>query len=133
VKRRVKKAGPLRGTLGPPGDIDVLVVSRKKRTVFLVECKDLALARTPREMANEFDALFRGGGKRKSTVELHLARKRWAEGNLRALLGWIGVGWSKKWKVEALLVLDHRPMTARLAASPIPVVSVAEIVEFVSN
>ena len=49
VKRRLKKLGTQR----VPGDIDVLVASTKRRTLFLIECKDLALCRTPREFANQ--------------------------------------------------------------------------------
>ena len=39
VKRKLKKVGNLR----VPGDIDVLAASTKRHTVFLLECKDLAL------------------------------------------------------------------------------------------
>ena len=133
VKRRVKKAGPPGGRFDPPGDIDVLVVNRKNRTLFLVECKELALARTPREMANELDTLFRGGEKRKSTVEKHLSRKRWAQSNLSALLEWLGVGWSKKWKVDALIVLDYRPMSAYLTTCQLPVLGLRELPQYVGS
>ncbi len=127
VKRRVKKAGPLRGKLAPPGDIDVLAICRKKRIVFVIECKDLVLARTPREWANELDALVRGGKNRKSTVEKHISRKEWAEVNLRALLAWLDLGYSVKWKVEAVIVLDRRPMAAHFAKCPIPILGLREL------
>ena len=55
VNRRVKKAGRLRGADGPPGDIDVLAANRSRRRLFVIECKDLALARTPREMSQQLD------------------------------------------------------------------------------
>lgn len=132
VRSRVKRAGSLRGSLAPPGDIDVLVACRKKRIIYLLECKDLSLARTPREWANELDALFRGTGGRKSTVEKHMARRKWAETNLPALLKWLELGWSDKWHVIAAIVLDRRPMSAHLlTACPLPVMSVAEVVQII--
>lgn len=127
VKRRVKKAGKVCTNLRPLGDIDVLAACSTKRVVYLVECKDLSLARTPREIAHMMNALIRGSQKSKSTVEKHLSRKRWAESNLKELLSWMKFGYSRKWKVEAMIVLDRRPMAAWLAVSPIQIMGLDEL------
>jgi hypothetical protein len=62
VERRVKKIGQLRlrGPSGDLGDLDVLVAMPARRLLRIIECKNLAGARTPFEMSNEVDELFRG-------------------------------------------------------------------------
>lgn len=68
VRTGVKKFGSLRlsDDDGDLGDIDVLIVDRKRKLVSLVECKDLAQARTPFEMASEITNLFLGSSGKKS-------------------------------------------------------------------
>jgi len=54
----------------PPGDIDVLAYAGVAKRLFLVECKDLGDARTPRELAHGLQRLFIGNKKR-SAVKKH--------------------------------------------------------------
>lgn len=129
VKRRVKKVGSLRGRAGPPGDIDVLVAHRRRHRLYLAECKDLALARTPRELANELVALFRGHENKKSTVMKHKERARWAQEHLNEVLTWLDVPFRGKWKVQPVLVFDYKPFSAYVEHSPVPVMSADEFVE----
>ncbi len=129
VRRRVKKVKAAGGTLRLPGnsDIDVLVVDRGRRTVWLIECKDLALARTPREMAQELAAVFKGSERSRSTVEKHIERAEWARKHLRELLASEGLGWSDKWRVQPTIVLEHRPPSAYLFKPPVPVLALDEL------
>lgn len=80
VREAVKKIGSLRllDEEGDLGDIDVLVADRKKKRLLIVECKDLANARTPHEMFSELINLFRGTEKKKPIVALHQRRSHWA-------------------------------------------------------
>lgn len=129
VRRRVKKIGSLRitGHKGDLGDIDVLVADLVSRTLTLAECKDLAVARTPFEMAREMDNLFRGQGERPSIVERHQKRAKWIREHVPQILEWLKLDPKQIWQVEPLLVVDQELMSAYLHASPIPVMSVEEL------
>jgi hypothetical protein len=129
VRRRVRKIGSLRlqGPKGDLGDVDVLVADQKRRHLIAVECKDLALARTPYEMAGEMTNLFRGTEKKTSIVELHKHRVDWLCKHLPEVLGWLGITDSRRWKVKPLIVVDRELFTPFLQASPIPVVPLEEV------
>jgi hypothetical protein len=57
VHRRLKKIGIGSGSIQPPGDIDVLAIDEERRRIYILECKNLAVARTPFELAAELRAL----------------------------------------------------------------------------
>lgn len=59
VESRYRKFGPLKMPR-ELGEIDVLVIDPAKRQVTAIECKDLALARTPQELSNQLEGLMRG-------------------------------------------------------------------------
>ena len=99
----------------------------------VIECKDLALARTPREMAQELDNLFRGSRTKRPTIEKHQRRADWVRAHSRELAQWLGIERSSNWNVETLIVLDHRPASAHLAASPIPVLALDGLLNYVRN
>jgi hypothetical protein len=129
VKQNVKKIGSRRlldSKGGDLGDIDVLVVDTKKRRLKLVECKDLALARTPHEMSFEIENLFRGNP---PIVERHQRRVGWAKNHLTYIFEWLGldVDHVGKWKFEPLIVVNIELMTPHLRKSPIRVISIAEL------
>lgn len=102
----------------------MLVADQKRRHLLAVECKDLALARTPYEMAGEMRNLFRGTEKRASIVELHQHRVDWLRKHLPEVLGWLGI---RRWKVKPLIVVDRELFTPFLQSSPIPVVPLEEV------
>jgi hypothetical protein len=56
VYRRVKKIGTGKAAIQPPGDIDVLVIDAARTRIYVLECKNLAYARTPFELAAELPA-----------------------------------------------------------------------------
>jgi len=119
VRRRVKKVGKMRGAAGPPGDTDVLAADTRKRRLLLLECKDLAVARTPHEMANELEALFVGED---SALAKHGRRVAWFETNLSAVLDWLGVEDRGRWRVEGLIVVDQELFTPFVQESPMSVI-----------
>jgi len=125
VKRRVKKIrGEIIGGGGTPlGDVDVLVGDVKRREILLIECKNLALARTPRELANEVQELFEGKHGRRSASERQIKRAEWVRGRLSGLLMDLGLSQKRSWKVKPMIVVDAEPLSSWLRRSPVPVFS----------
>lgn len=112
VKRRVDKiAGQrieeIRGQA--LGDVDVLVADPRHRRLLAIETKDLAVARTPVELANELNETFRSSDRRPSAVEKHLKRVEWLRAHVCMILSWLGLsaGDERRWKVDAWVVLDR--------------------------
>lgn len=130
VRRRVKKVNKHR-LITPEGDdlgdIDVLTVDARKKRVTAIECKDLAIARTPYEMGSEVKNLFRGHENHKPIVERHQRRVEWIRRHLDDVLMWLQVSRSGKWKVEGLIVVDQVLFTPYVYKSPIPVLSLDEL------
>lgn len=129
VRERVKKIGRKRisDTEGDLGDIDVLIANPKKKTIMVVECKDLAIARTPNEMSNEIMNLFQGSESKKSIVEKHTKRIEWIKTNLEDVMSWLNIQSKGKWRVEGLIAVNQPLFTPYLKKSPIPVVSYEEL------
>lgn len=131
VHRRSKKLGKkyIRGKQGDLGDIDVLVIDQNCQLVFVIECKDLAIARTPHELKAELDYVFKGSMKEKSTVEKHHLRVTWVKDNLAAILNSFNVAHTGHWRVESLLVFDEAIFSSHIYGSPIRVLSYRQLVE----
>lgn len=125
VKTNVKKIGKLR--IGAPGndlgDIDVLVVWPRKFRIFAIECKDLAIARTPKEMANELQELFRGNEKRVAVVTKHQRRCKWIKSHIKDLLETMRMPTRDRWKVEPILVVNEEMLTPYLYSPPFRIFS----------
>lgn len=125
VRRRVNKvAGERiqRTSKQSLGDIDVLVADRQRRRLLAIEAKDLAVARTPAELANELESTFQTRGSRPAAVDRHLERTEWLRRNLRQTLAWLGIDDSKGWKVSPLVVVDQELMSPFLIDPKVPVV-----------
>jgi hypothetical protein len=129
VRTGVKKIGSLkiRDEDGDLGDIDVLVVDRKRKRLLLVECKDLAQARTPYEMGSEIINLFRGSRDKKPIVLLHQRRIEWVREHLNELLHWLDIKMTKGWKVQSLIVVDRELFTPYLESSSIPIKAIEKL------
>ena len=133
VKTNIKKIGKthIRDSKGLDlGDIDVLVINPKKRLIEVVECKDLALARTPQEMRIELENLFEGG-RHRSIVERHQRRTDWVRRHLKEILLWLKMGseFSEGWKIKPLIVVDIELITPYIRKSKIDVKSFIELEE----
>jgi hypothetical protein len=126
LKKRVQK---LSGVRLPEhlGDIDVLVADLHKRVIRLLECKNLALARTPEEMHNEYQVLFIGRDGKLSVVEKQEQRARWVREHLGEALDLLGLPNDTRWKVEPMIVVDVELMTPYLRRSSVPIVSIEQL------
>ncbi|HII07744.1 MAG TPA: hypothetical protein HA349_10655 [Methanotrichaceae archaeon] len=132
VKANIKKIGAKRlqdSNGGDLGDIDILVVNTKKRRLKIVECKDLALARTPHEMSIEIKNLFEGSRSKRPIVERHQRRVDWIRKNLKDVLARLDLELDHvgKWKIELLIIVNIELMTPHIRKSPIRVLSLAEL------
>ena len=132
VRLRVKRIGRLRIERAPGqshGDIDVLAADAARRCLFAIETKDLEVARTPVELANELRQTFLVGLEPPSAVDRHLRRIDWLRKHVRETLEWLGIDAEdqERWKVEPLLVVDRELMGPFLTRPPITVVSFREL------
>jgi hypothetical protein len=106
------------------GDIDVLCAERDKRVLWVIECKSLAITRTPYEMSMHLRELTVGDGKHSSTIKRHQARSNWIMRHLGNVLESIGISFESGWKVQPLLVLDTTPLSPLFKEISMPVISV---------
>ncbi len=135
VKQQVRKIDQLRliGPQGDLGDLDILVATPDRKLLTIVECKNLAGARTPFEMANEVTELFRGSNKEKSEVQKLQLRTNWVKENLNEVLKWLGITSAEDWSVAPLVVVDHELFTPYLEHSEIPVVALHQLTAFMTS
>jgi hypothetical protein len=90
------------------GDIDVLVVDPANRFVTVIECKDLALARTPQELSSQLEALTGGTEQSQGTATTrHARRVNWVRENLSGVLAHFGVEQADSWQVRGIFVVDE--------------------------
>lgn len=100
AKKRLKKlAGVPIGSPGASlGDIDVLAADAAGRRLLVVECKDLAMARTPYEYGHELNSLFVSRGNRPSIVDQQRAIANWVEANTNLALQELGIETGGHWR-----------------------------------
>jgi hypothetical protein len=90
------------------GDLDVLVIEPAKHRVTVIECKDLALARTPQELSTQLEALTGTAEESQgAAMARHGRRVNWVRENLSAVLAHIGVVDTDGWEVGGMFVVDE--------------------------
>jgi hypothetical protein len=93
---------------GELGDLDVLVIEPAKHRVAVIECKDLALARTPQELANQLEGLTGATEDTQGAATArHARRLNWVRENLSAVLAHFGIGGADGWQVSGMFVVDE--------------------------
>lgn len=111
------------------GDIDALAVDPARRVVVIAEAKDFEQARTPVELANEADDLLTGDA---SAVAKSQRRVAWVRSNLGRVLDHFELSTSASgWQVEGVVVTSIPLITPRVLATPLPVLSIDELPEWV--
>ena len=129
VHRRLKKIGSGNGSIQPPGDIDVLVIDEDRGRIYVLECKNLAFARTPFELAAELRALTETTPQRRSMIEKHQRRVVWLRANLDTVISWAKLDPAKQWEVHSAVVVDEHAMSPKLQDVGEPVFSLDELME----
>jgi hypothetical protein len=86
------------------GDIDVLVIEPAKRLIAVIECKDLALARTPQELASQLEGLTGITEESQGTATTrHSRRVSWVIENHPGVLAHFGLEEADGWQVRGML------------------------------
>jgi len=131
VRRRLRKIGRRRiqGPDGDLGDIDVLVIDLFHQVIYVIECKNLAVARTPYEFKRELDEMFLGTKTKQSIVTKHNQRTQWVHANLEDMLREFSINTRTSWKVKPLIVVDEEIFSPYLFQSTIEVVSFQQLNE----
>lgn len=115
------------------GDVDVLAVDIVRHRIWVLQCKNFSMAGTPHEMDNELDKLFIEKTTAGTVPEKLQKQAHWVEGNLQELLTHLGFAIpeeasnAKRWKIEALIVVDEELVTPYLRQSPVPVVTLTAL------
>lgn len=127
VHRRLKKIGTGSTAIQPPGDIDVLVIDLDRYILYVLECKNLAFARTPFELAAELRALTESTPQYRSMIEKHHRRVAWLKTNLVRVLVWAKLDPTKPWQVRSAVVVDEHAMSPKLRDVGEPVFSINDL------
>lgn len=103
------------------GDIDILAVHPKSKSVLAIEAKDFEIARTPAEMTHELKKLFEG---KRPTIALHSKRVSWLERHLDAVLASFGISDARgHWRVIGAVVTSEPLITPLVSSSNLPVLA----------
>jgi hypothetical protein len=103
------------------GDIDVLAIAPRRHVLLAIECKDLALARTPVEIQYQLKELVFDSPDKSSTIKKHLARTNWLKNHLGEVLNQcFRIQRKGKWKVKPVLVSDSELYAPYIANIPFP-------------
>ena len=93
---------------GELGDLDILVIEPANRQVAVIECKDLALARTPQELSNQLEELTgTAEHSRGAAMARHARRLNWVRENLAAVLAHFGLEDTDGWTIRGMFVVDE--------------------------
>ena len=110
------------------GDIDVLVIDPAKRKVTAIECKDLALARTPQELSSQLEGLMRGAEHSQGVFTTrHGRRVNWVRENVNGILAHFGVATAEGWQVRGIFVVDEPLFATHLRDIGMEVVSIESL------
>ena len=127
VRVRISDFGEVRMPL-ERGDIDVLAIDRAAKLLTAIECKDLALARTPQELANQLEGLMRGADNSEGkTVTRHGKRLIWIRQNLPAILRHFNEDDPDGWTARGIFVVDEPLFVAHLRNIGMEVVSLESL------
>jgi hypothetical protein len=129
TERKVRSIGnlPLCDSEDDLGDIDILASQKLKRTLYIIECKDLSMARTPHEMRSELEKLFVGRKNEEASVQRIERRVKWLRQNMNAILDFLRLDKSQKWRVKPLLIIDKESFARHLYQTNIEVKTFMEI------
>jgi hypothetical protein len=124
VREQVKKFKTEGKTLRPPGDIDVLVIDRKRKRLIALQCKNVEPAHDPHAHAYELKDLLDGD---KSIVAKHRAQAAWLRSNLKDVMAALKTDAKSRWRVDAAIVTNARIPAPFLQRIEMPVVSFQEL------
>lgn len=128
---RVKKIGG--HSVGPVGDIDMLVFNLSTNKVFVCECKDLYMARTPYEMRQQYDSIVNADNPKGTAVQQLERKVEWLRPRIKDILEGTGISYDKlvEWEICGIIVVSNPMFVTNLRNSPVPVLSTDQLAEHV--
>jgi hypothetical protein len=111
------------------GDVDVLAWRTTSRKILVIECKDLRLAKTPNEIAeqlNQFTGQILANGERDDLLK-HVDRCNLLKGKSQVLAEKLGMR-GQEIEIEALVCFSH-PVPMQYVKSRLPEVSFVTLQE----
>jgi len=108
---------PLRGARVPSSRQAIStfwVIDEDRGRIYVLECKNLAFARTPFELAAELRALTETTPQHRSIIKKDQRRVDWLKENLQAVLAWAKLAPTKQWEVHSAVVVDEHAMSPKL-------------------
>lgn len=117
---------------GDLGDIDVLACDPGRRTIWVVECKDLAGATTTSDFVDEMTEHFGGG--EATTVDRLSARVKWVAERMAAALKALDRDDSAKhWRARGVFVTGVPVIAPYITDVPFPIVPLDELAGWLSR
>ena len=113
------------------GDIDVLVAVPNSKELVAIEAKDIAMALTPSELADELATHFQTAddARRPAAMDRHKERLEWLRQHLEGVLSEFSLdpGEISDWTVDGLFVTDDPVPSAYVIRPELPVISYREL------
>ena len=113
------------------GDIDAIGLDPATKTIIVAEAKDIELARTPAELANEAEDLLTGD---KSAVHKLGRRAAWVQEHAALVLRHFDIGTDATgWHVVPVIVTSRRLISPHVLEGCIPVITRDELPSWASR
>lgn len=125
VRTRVTRFGALK-VPKHLGDLDVIVLDAGRHICRVIECKDLALARTPDELSHQISKFVSEDGGDGPATTQHKQRIQWVQDHLSPILEHFNLA-SDGWSVEGMLVVDEPLLTSHLRTLGLTTLSIEEL------
>jgi hypothetical protein len=136
VRQQVDKVGRLaiaRLNGQSLGDIDVLAADPSKQVIHAVEVKNLAVGRTPFEIAREWKRTFKSEGSKPAAIDRHAERCDWLSEHMAEVIAWLGLEDSGRWRIEPSIVVNTEVTSSFIEDLPMRVFDVAELEELLEQ
>mgnify|MGYP003289605463 CR=1 FL=1 len=107
------------------GDIDILLIDKKKHTIYVSEVKDFNFSRNPYEIHMEYEKMF-VDGKSLCYVSKHMKRLDWVRGHFDDLRKEYNLD-NSKWQIKGLFIIHDQLISSKIYKKPIKVLSINEL------
>lgn len=109
------------------GDVDILVIDEKNKTLFSLECKSMSQSRNIKEMVDEVEKLF-GSKSEMGWIDKHLRRHGWLENNRSQISAKYKIDISD-FKIKSIFITNEDMLTPYLRKQtlPMPIITSYEV------
>lgn len=107
------------------GDLDIIIISKKKKTITIAEVKNYELSRNIYEMQNEYNDTFNFDNK-DSFYNKHMRRVKWCEENLDCFIDQYNLK-KIKWKIDYCFIVNNSLISNKALKLNIKVYTIDEI------